>query len=446
MYDNKKIFILGMARSGYEVAKLLSKHNCDILITDGKEQNPDHVQELKELGIELIVTNEPEKLLDDSFDYVVKNPGIIITHSVCMKAEELNIPVINELEVAYHYLPKNVKIIGISGSNGKTTTTTLTYEFLKADNQNVHLGGNIGFPFCSLVDKVKENDIIVLELSAQQLHDFKDFKVDVAILTNLTEVHIDFFKTYDYYKQMKKRIYDHHTIEDIAIINKNDLDMLDLLTDIKSHKMYFNSNGIADCYLKDDAIYYLDEKIIDVDDILIKGVHNLENIMASIIATKRFNVSNESIKKVLTTFTGVAHRLQYVDNVNGRTFYNDSKATNVKSTSIALKSFDKPTILLLGGLDRGHSFDDLIPFMNNVKCVVTYGETKERINDFCIQNNIECHVVNVLEEATKLSYELSEEGNVILLSPACASWDQYDKFEDRGDDFIRVVKEIKENI
>ena len=443
MYDNKKMFILGMARSGYEVAKTLAKHNCTILITDMKEQDEEKVKELKELGINLIVTDEPEELLDNTYDYVVKNPGIKVEHPVCLKAESLNIPVINELEVAYHYLPKNVKIIAITGSNGKTTTTTLTYEILKKANLPVHLGGNIGFPMCSLLNDIKENDIIVIELSAQQLHDFYDFKTDIGILTNLTPVHLDHFKTYENYQRCKKKIFNHHTQNDLAILNGNNQDVLNLTSDIKSTKVYFSANKKCDIYIENQAIYYNNEEIIKLEDIKIKGNHNYENIMCAIVVAKKFNVTNEIIKEVLTNFSGVEHRLEFVKRLNKREFYNASKATNVTSTIIALDSFNKPTILLLGGLDRGHSFDELLPHMQNVKLVVCYGQTKERILEFCNKNKIECYKKDTLEEATKLAYNLSEENEVILLSPACASWDQYAKFEDRGDDFKRIVELLR---
>ena len=443
MYDNKKMFILGMARSGYEVAKTLAKHNCTILITDMKEQDEEKVKELKELGINLIVTDEPEELLDNTYDYVVKNPGIKVEHPVCLKAESLNIPVINELEVAYHYLPKNVKIIAITGSNGKTTTTTLTYEILKKANLPVHLGGNIGFPMCSLLNDIKENDIIVIELSAQQLHDFYDFKTDIGILTNLTPVHLDHFKTYENYQRCKKKIFNHHTQNDLAILNGNNQDVLNLTSDIKSTKVYFSANKKCDIYIENQAIYYNNEEIIKLEDIKIKGNHNYENIMCAIVVAKKFNVTNEIIKEVLTNFSGVEHRLEFVKRLNKREFYNDSKATNVTSTIIALDSFNKPTILLLGGLDRGHSFDELLPHMQNVKLVVCYGQTKERILEFCNKNKIECYKKDTLEEATKLAYNLSEENEVILLSPACASWDQYAKFEDRGDDFKKIVELLR---
>ena len=443
MYDNKKMFILGMARSGYEVAKTLAKHNCTILITDMKEQDEEKVKELKELGINLIVTDEPEELLDNTYDYVVKNPGIKVEHPVCLKAESLNIPVINELEVAYHYLPKNVKIIAITGSNGKTTTTTLTYEILKKANLPVHLGGNIGFPMCSLLNDIKENDIIVIELSAQQLHDFYDFKTDIGILTNLTPVHLDHFKTYENYQRCKKKIFNHHTQNDLAILNGNNQDVLNLTSDIKSTKVYFSANKKCDIYIENQAIYYNNEEIIKLEDIKIKGNHNYENIMCAIVVAKKFNVTNEIIKEVLNNFSGVEHRLEFVKRLNKREFYNDSKATNVTSTIIALDSFNKPTILLLGGLDRGHSFDELLPHMQNVKLVVCYGQTKERILEFCNKNKIECYKKDTLEEATKLAYNLSEENEVILLSPACASWDQYAKFEDRGDDFKKIVELLR---
>ncbi len=442
MYDNKKMFILGMARSGYEVAKVLAKHNCKILITDMKEQDEEKVKELKELGINLIITDKPEELLDDSFAYVVKNPGIKVDHKVCLKANKLNIPVINELEVAYHYLPKNTKIIAITGSNGKTTTTTLTYEILKSANLPVHLGGNIGYPMCSLLDELKQNEIIVIELSAQQLHDFYDFKTDIGILTNLTPVHLDHFKTYENYKRCKKKIFNHHTNLDLAILNGSNQDVIDLTNDIKSKKVYFSSSKDCDICIKNNAIYY-NEEIIKLDDIKLKGNHNYENIMCAIVVAKQFNVSNEVIKEVLTTFTGVEHRLEFVKELNKRSFYNDSKATNVTSTIIALDSFKQPTILLLGGLDRGHSFDELLDHMKNVKFVVCYGETKDRILDFCNKNNITCYKKDNLEEATILAYNNSKEDDVILLSPACASWDQYEKFEDRGDDFKRVIKSLR---
>jgi len=443
MIENKKVFILGMARSGYECAKMLSKYNNEILITDMKEQDSNHVKELESLGVKFIVSDNPEEILDSSYNYLIKNPGIRKDHKCVSKAKELNIPVINEVEAAYSFFPKNINIIGITGSNGKTTTTTLIYEILKETGLSVHLGGNIGYPVSSLVERVNDNDIMVLEISDHQLNDMYNFKTNISVLTNLSEVHIDFHGTYDIYKNIKKKIFNNHTSNDIAILNYDNDDLMELTKDIISTKQYFSKSNLVDCYIKDGAIYY-DEKIIDLNDIKVKGMHNYENIMCAIMTVKQFNVSNEIINKILKEFKGVEHRIEYVANIKNREFYNDAKATNTESTIIALKSFNKPTILLLGGLDRGHAFEPLNEYMTNVKKVVCYGETKERIKEWCNAINIDCDVVDNLEDATRLAYKSSEEFDVILLSPACASWDQFESFEKRGDKFKEVIKALDE--
>lgn len=443
MFEHKKIFILGMARSGYEAAKLLSKHHNQILITDKKEQDPNHVRELEELGVKIEICDDPVDLLDSTFDYVVKNPGIKLDHPIVLKSKQLGITVTNELEVAYSFLPKEVQIIGITGSNGKTTTTTLIYEILKSAGKSVHLGGNIGYPLCSLVEVCKEKDILVLEISGHQLHDFINFKTNVSVMTNLSEVHIDHFGTYENYKYNKCRIFDHHSENDIAIINLDNDDVMNGTKDIKSHKIFFSSSKISDVCIKDSSIYYFDEKVIDLKDIRLKGVHNYENIMCAIAATKQYGVTNETIVELLKSFSGVEHRIEFVRKVNNREFYNDSKATNVKSTQIALSAFDNPTILLLGGLDRGHSFEGLTEYLKNTKLIVCFGETKNRIKEFADSVNIPCKVLDNLHDATVFAYQESQDGDVILLSPACASWDQYNCFEDRGNEFKNIVNELK---
>ena len=440
MFKDKKIFILGMARSGYEAALVLAKNNT-VLITDRKEQELSKVSELEKNNVTVIITEDPINLLDESYDYVVKNPGIKLDHPVVLKANKLNIPVINEVEVAYHFLP-NVKIIGITGSNGKTTTTTLTYEILKEAKLPVHLGGNIGYPLCSLLNEIKDGDILVLEISGHQLHDMKDFKTDIGVMTNLSEVHIDHFGSYENYKYNKSLIFRHHNNNDIAILNKENKDVLEVTKDILSKKLYFSSKNSADAYIENDYIIINGEKIININDIKIKGIHNYENIMCALLVTKQFNVSNDIIKKILTTFNGVEHRIEFVKNVNGVDFYNDSKATNVKSTQIALNTFKNPTILILGGLDRGHSFEGLKEYLSNTKAIVCYGETKNRIKEFADSINIPCYVVNDIVEATKKSYELSKNDYTVLLSPACASWDQFKCFEDRGNLFKETVDKL----
>ncbi|MBO5376311.1 MAG: UDP-N-acetylmuramoyl-L-alanine--D-glutamate ligase, partial [Bacilli bacterium] len=355
MFVNNKIFILGMARSGYEAAKLLAKRGNEIVLNDMKvDQDKEKLEELKVLGVNVVLGEHPDDLLDETFDYLIKNPGVPIDHKYVLKARELGIEVINEVEMAYRLMPKDVKLVGITGTNGKTTTTTLIYEMLKKDGRRAHLTGNIGYPLCSFLEKLEKDDVIVMETSCQQLENLYEFNPDIAIMTNLSEAHIDFLKTYDNYKRVKAKIFQNHTKDNIAILNIENDDVLDVTKNIKSTVKYFSSNKeINGAYIKDDAIYYYEEKIIDLSEIRLIGVHNYENIMAAIMVVKELGVSNESIVSLLKEFGGVEHRIEFVKELEGRKFYNDSKATNIKATQIALSSFKTPVILLLGGMERG---------------------------------------------------------------------------------------------
>lgn len=439
MIINKKILIIGMGRSGVAVAKLLKKYNNEIILNDSNKQDEKTLKELENLGIKVVITDKDYELIDESIDYVVKNPGIRKDKEIFNIARKLNIPVINEVEVAYKFLPKNLNIISITGSNGKTTTTTIVYELLKYKHNNVHLGGNIGVPVSDLVDRVKEGDTLVLEISDHQLLDMYEFKSNISVLTNLSEVHIDFHGTYENYKNTKKKIFNNHTNNDIAILNKSDKDVLDLTKNIPDRKIYFSSKDDADICIKNNKIVYKGEDVINLDDIKIKGNHNYENIMVAIIIAKMFDITNEDIKDFLSKFGGVEHRIEYVTEIKGRKFYNDSKSTNNKSTIIALDSFKEPTILLMGGLDRNIPFDEISSHLTNTKAIICYGETKEKIKEFANKNNIDVIVTNNLIDATKKAYGISSEGDIILLSPACASWDQYKDFETRGNEFKETV-------
>lgn len=442
MIKDKNILILGMARSGTSIAKLLAKYNNKIVITDLKEQKEEIVKELEALNIKIIISNHQEELVNDSFDYVIKNPAIRRDNAAVIKAKGLGIPVINEIEASYYFLPKDVKIITITGSNGKTTTTTMVYELLKHSSHTVHVGGNIGIPLSSFVEDIKPNDILVLEISDHQLCDMYHFKSDISVLTNLSETHIDFHGSYEIYKQTKKKIFNHHTEKDIAILNKSNIDVMNLTKDIEDQKIYFSSTEVADAYLKNNQIIYNGKAILDCKDIRVKGNHNYENIMVAIIIAKMFSITNEQIKDFFSKFVGVEHRIEYVKTVNGRQFYNDSKSTNNTATITALKSFKDPTILLMGGLDRNISFDEISHYLNHVKAIICFGETKYKLEEFAKKNHKEVFVVNTLTEATKKAYEISNQGDIILLSPACASWDQYPDFETRGNEFKTIINHL----
>ena len=350
--------------------------------------------------------------------------------------------------MAFRLLPKSVSMIGITGTNGKTTTTTLTYEIMKeAYGDRVHLAGNIGYPLSSILESVKEDDIIVIECSCQQGENFKEFHPHVGICTNFTEAHIDFMKTYEHYKETKSRMFYSQVESDIAILNHDNSDVLNEMKNIKSIKKYFSSKeNIDGCHLVDDNIYYYDELVMNINDIKIKGMHNVENVMAAIMAVKEYNVSNEIIKKVVSNFRGVEHRLEYVDTVNGVEYYNDTEATNIKCTQIALSSFKQPTIIFLGGLERGQDFNELKDYISNVKAIIAIGTCRDRVKEFAEVNGKECYVYEHLTDGFDKAVEISKPGDVVLLSPASASWDQYKECEVRGAEFKNKVYEIKDSI
>ena len=444
MFTNNKILILGFARSGYEAAKLLLKRGNVVYLTDmKKDHDKEQMEELEKLGIHFVLGEHPDDLLDESFDYLIKNPGVPIDHKYVLKARELGVEVINEAEMAYRLFPEGINLIAITGTNGKTTTTTLIYKFLVEDKRRTHLTGNIGYPLSSFLDKLEKDDIVVMETSCQQLENLSTFKPNVAVMTNLSPAHVDFFKTYDNYKRVKAKLFQNQTKEDVAILNLENEDVLNETKNIKSTVKYFSSKKeIEGAYLKDDAIYYYGEKIIDTKDIVLIGVHNYENIMAAIMAVKEFGVKNSSIINVLKTFTGVEHRLEFVRNVNNRKFYNDTEATNIKCSQIALSSFKEDIYLILGGLERGQNFDDLTDYIKNVKGILAIGQCRDRVEEFAKKNNIPVIVSEYLKDGFNKLYEMSTENSVILLSPASASWDQYKECEVRGKEFKDLANKL----
>ena len=446
MFENKKILILGLARSGFSAALTLHKLNCFIIVNDyNKEENLNkkQIEELRKLNIKCLFGSHPDDLIDESFDFIIKNPGIRNDHKYVLKAKKLNIPVINEVELAYNLLPNNVKIISITGTNGKTTTTTLTYNLLKEAGLPVHLAGNIGYPMCSILDKVKSGDIIVSEISCQQLANLDKFKPNIALLTNLSPAHIDFFGTYSEYKETKIKLFKNQKENDIAILNIDNADTLNYIDKIKARKLCFSLNEKTDSYMKNLSFYYENTFIMKRNDMFLKGNHNVSNALGAILISKQFKVSNDIIKSVLKDFKGVEHRLEFVDEINKVAFYNDTEATNIKCTQIALSSFSSPIILFLGGLERGQNFEELKDYIKNVKVIIGIGECRERVREFALKNNISCYVFEYLKDGFNKCLEYVKENDIVLLSPASASWDQYRECEERGTEFKELVKEYK---
>ena len=448
MFKDQKILILGFARSGYEAAKLLIQRGNEVILNDSQSeelQDQEKIKELRELGVTFVFGAHPDDLLDDSFDYLIKNPGVPIHHKYVLKARELGIEVINEVEMAFRLFPDDITLIGITGTNGKTTTTSLTYAIAKeAFGDRVFLAGNIGYPLSGIVSQLKTGDIVVMEVSCQQLENLSTFHPNIAVMTNLSPAHIDFFGSYEVYKKAKAKLFQNQTSDDVAILNVENVDVLDETKRILSTKRFFSSeNSINGCYLDGRDIYYYDKKILSRDDIIIAGIHNVENVMSAIMVAKELNVSDEVIVQVVRNFKGVEHRLEYVDTINGRKFYNDTEATNIKCTQIALSSFLEPTILILGGLDRGQDFFELSDYLGHVKAIIAIGECRNRIVLFANTMEIPVYSYEFLKNGFQKAYDVSDSGDVILLSPASASWDQYKECEIRGAEFKNAVRGLK---
>ena len=432
--NNKKILVYGFKKSGYYVTKLLKENNL-VTVLD-KEYDEDSLEKLKILGVKYKLEDDDINVLD--YDLIVRSPGIVPSNKIIKEAYDKGITVTNEVEIAYKYLPE-CKIICITGSNGKTTTTTMIYDILSKVFDNVHLAGNIGYPLSEIVPSVKKGDIIVMEISDHQLYDIIDFKCNIGVITNLCPTHLDFHGNYENYKNVKKKVFNKFTSNDISILNYKDKDLLELTKDIDSIKYYFNNE---DNYIKDNYIYINNSKVLNIDDIKIKGIHNYENILACLLVVKLFNVDIDIIKNYLSEFKGVEHRIEYVTTYNNIEFYNDSKSTNPTSTITALKTFNKPIHLILGGFERSQDFNELNDYLDNVKCIYAIGEVTDRLADWANSRNINVVKSVTLTNALDSIKENVCENEVVLLSPASASWDQYDKFETRGEEYKNYIAKI----
>jgi UDP-N-acetylmuramoylalanine--D-glutamate ligase len=446
MYQNKNVLILGLAKSGFAAAKLLHELGAKVTVNDQKpfEEN-EAAQRLEEMGIRVICGSHPLELLDEPFDLMVKNPGIPYYNPLVAKAMEKGIPIITEVELAYQI--SEAPFIGITGSNGKTTTTTLIYEMLKEGGKQPLIAGNIGTVACEVAKEASSENWIVTELSSFQLMGIIDFQPKISVLLNIFNAHLDYHGTKEEYAKAKGNLFKNQTNDDFTVVNADDETVMKLVQSSNAAKVFFSATQRlqSGAWIENGIIYFNGEKIIETKDIALPGMHNLENILAAISAAKLAGVDNDAITRVLKTFTGVKHRLQFVEEVNGRKFYNDSKATNILATQKALSAFENDSIILLaGGLDRGNEFDELIPYLKNVKAMILFGQTARKLERVAKEAGIEMieHVDNV-EKAVPIAYELSQPGDVILLSPACASWDQYKTFEQRGDIFIGAVHKLK---
>ena len=448
-FENKKVLVLGLALSGFHAAKLLLELGAFVTVNDSKKlEENSNAQELISLGIRVISGYHPLELLDESFSFMVKNPGIPYTNPMVQKAMENEIPILTDVEVAAEVMETN--LICITGTNGKTTTTTMITDLL---NQNrvsgkAYEAGNIGIPATTIAEKVTQKDDVIMELSSFQLMGIDLLHPHIAVITNISEAHLDYHGSREEYVKAKWRITKNQSENDYLILNWDQKEIRELSIQTKAKIIPFSRTQQLEkgAYVLDDKIYYDQEEVMPLSILRVPGTHNIENALAAITVAKLMNVSNQTIEKALSQFHGVKHRIQFVDEINDRIFYNDSKATNILAVQTALNSFpNQKVILLAGGLDRGDTFDELVPFLKHIKAMVVFGETTNQLLDAAKKANLtEVKVTTDVKSAVKDSYEISEPGDVILLSPACASWDQYKNFEVRGDLFIQEVLHFKQ--
>lgn len=443
-FKNKKVLVLGLAKSGESAARLLDKLGAIVTVNDSKpfEENP-AAQGLLEEGIKVVTGGHPLELLDEDFALMVKNPGIPYSNPMIKKALDKGMPVWTEVELAY--LISEAPIVGITGSNGKTTTTTMIGQVLTAAGQNGLLSGNIGYPASHVAQTATDKDTLVMELSSFQLMGIESFHPEIAVITNLMPTHIDYHGSFEAYVAAKWNIQKNMTAADHLVLNFNQDLAKELAEKTQATVVPFSTLEKVDgAYLENGLLYFRGEAVMAADEIGVPGSHNVENALATIAVAKIRGVDNETIKETLSAFGGVKHRLQYADEINGVKFYNDSKSTNILATQKALSGFDNSKVILIaGGLDRGNEFDELVPDITGLKKMVILGQSAERVKRAADKAGVEYVDATDIADATRKAYQLAETGDIVLLSPANASWDMYPNFEVRGDLFLKTVAELK---
>ncbi|AIQ19879.1 UDP-N-acetylmuramoyl-L-alanyl-D-glutamate synthetase [Paenibacillus sp. FSL H7-0357] len=468
MYRGEEVVVLGLAKSGVQVAKVLHERGAVVTVNDKKErdQSPE-ASELESLGISVICGGHPEGLIHSGVSLVVKNPGIPYTVPPVQQALQLGIEVVTEVEVAYRLCA--APMIGITGSNGKTTTTTWVGRMLEAAGMKPIVAGNIGTPLSQAALEVDEDNWMVVELSSFQLKGTETFRPKVGALLNVAETHLDYHGDMDDYVASKAKLFANQGPSDTAVLNWDDPVCRGLVPYIKGSILPFSMTEelvqgifVRPSFVPDTeddhnrVIIYRDyseseTEIATVDSIGLPGRFNVENALAACGIAIAAGAAPEGLGAVLASFRGVEHRLEYVADKAGAAYYNNSKATNSKATSMALASFREPIVLIAGGLDRGSDYMELLPVLSgNVKGLVVLGQTKDKLASVAQMAGVK-HIISVdngesaaavLQEAVREASALAEEGDVVLLSPACASWDMFTSYEERG----RIFKEAVHNL
>lgn len=443
----KRLVVLGGGESGVGTAILAKKENFEVFLSDMGQIKDKYKQLLEDHGVAYEEGQHTEDLILNA-DEIMKSPGIPKKAALIQKLEAKGVSIISEIEFASRYT--DAKIIAITGSNGKTTTTSLMFHILKQAGLNVGLGGNIGKSFAKSV--AEDNfDYYVLEVSSFQLDDIKtDFKPYVAILLNITPDHLDQYNyQFDLYAKAKFRITENQDENDYFIYNLDDpktMEMIDQMN-IRAHRKPFTMKDATNEAYANNELFRLSDSNGDftmlVNDLGLIGKHNVSNSLAAAVAAKIIEINNEDLKKSLSDFKSVEHRLEPVLTIGGIDFVNDSKATNVNATYYALESMTKPIVWIVGGTDKGNDYSEVLPFVKKkVKAIVCLGVDNAKIIDFFSPYIDTIVETNNMKDCVAQSYQLATKGETVLLSPACASFDLFNGYEDRGDQFKENVRKL----
>lgn len=446
---NKNVLVIGLGISGVSTIKALNRLGASIWVTDIKSEEAleEVFTTLKDIPINKVLGTNDVDL--NCIDLVVKSPGVPPYISIIRDALNKGIEVISDIELSYR-LNLTDNIIAITGTNGKTTTTTLVGEVFKAANYNTHVVGNIGKGILSeLIDSSRE-DIFIVEVSSFQLEHTRYFRPKVSSVLNLAPDHIDWHLTYENYIKAKKKIFINQDNDDYVVLNYDDSLLRSFKDEINANIIWFSTNEKIEKGIYIDGEYIVINngekinKLIKCKDIKMLGRHNLENVLACIGICITMGIGLDIIKDTVVNFKGVEHRLEFVKEKDGIKFYNDSKGTNPEASIKAIEAIPAPIILIAGGYDKDSDFDDFIlSFKDKVKALVLLGQTKYKIKESAFKNNFhDYYLVETLEEAVSLAYKLGEKDDNILLSPACASWGMFNNFEDRGKAFKDAVHRL----
>lgn len=448
--ESKKVLVIGAGKSGISATRLLQKQGAYVILYDANDninisnfQNEFNIEE----KFELVIGTFPNEIAK-TLDLAIISPGVPMDNQVVRLLRSLNIPIMGEIELAYR-LSKG-RVIAITGTNGKTTTTILTGEILRTYFGEVFVVGNIGEPYTDVAGFTREQSLIVAELSSFQLETIDQFKADVSAILNISPDHLDRHKDMETYIKLKERVTKNQEGSDLCILNYEDPILRSMADRLEVNVIFFSSRRILNkgLFLDGDEIILLKDRkrqlVCNTNDLHIIGRHNYENLMVAVAIGIYLGVPMDHIRKIITSFKGVEHRIEYVANVNGVTYYNDSKGTNPQASIKAIQTMEGPTILIAGGYDKGNDFDQWIKsFKGKVKSLVLIGETRFKIEEAARRQGFtNVFIADTLEEAVDISRKQGDNGDVVLLSPACASWGMFANYEERGRLFKTYVNNL----